>query len=106
MIKFSERPLTSLDIYHRENNEVVIAVSDASGHIRFLSPDMKILFWLKRTALSGLCAISFTEHELEILGHDAEGQESTVDKVRRLSMKSVPYYLSFSPNLHRHPYVR
>ena len=81
MIKFSERPLTSLDIYRQENNDVIIAVSDATGHIRFLTPDMKILFWLKRSALAGLCAISFTEHELEILGYDAEGEESTVDKV-------------------------
>ena len=81
MIKFCERPLTSMDVFRCENKDSVIAVSDATGHIRFLSPDMKILFWLKRPILSGLSAISFTEHERESIGFDAEAEESTIDKV-------------------------
>lgn len=80
MIKFCERPLTSMDVFRCENKDSVIAVSDATGHIRFLSPDMKILFWLKRPILSGLSAISFTEHEHEVVGFDAEAEESTIDK--------------------------
>jgi len=80
MIKFCERPLTSIDIFRDESKNIVIGVSDSTGHIRFLSPQMKILFWLKRATLAGLSAISFTEHDHELLGFDAEGQESTIDK--------------------------
>ena len=83
MIKFSERPITSLDIFHQENKEVVIAISDSSGHIRYLSPEMKILFWLKRSKLAGLCSLAFTQHKPDILGHDAEGEESTIEQVNK-----------------------
>ena len=97
MIKFCERPLTALDIFYRENNEVVVAVSDSTGQIRFLDTNMKILFWLKRPSLAGLIDISFTEHELELLGYDAEGEQSTVDKVKSFFL--YPFAI-FGPFFH------
>jgi len=80
MIKFCEKPLTSVDIFTGKDTFPVIAISDATGHVRFLSPELKILFWLKRPILNGLTNIKFTEKKLESLGLEAEGEESTVEK--------------------------
>ena len=81
MIKFCEKPLSSVDIFTGNDKRPVIAISDATGHVRFLSPELKILFWLKRPILNGLTNIKFTEKKLEPLGLEAEGEESTVEKV-------------------------
>ena len=82
MIKFCEKPLTSVDVFTGQSDLPVIAISDGSGHVRFLSSELKILFWLKRPNLAGLTNITFTDTKLETLGEEAEGEESTVEKVR------------------------
>ena len=54
-------------------------IADSTGHIRFLSEELKILFWLKLSKLSPLCNVSVSACEPEDMGEEAEGEESTLD---------------------------
>ena len=54
-------------------------IADSTGHIRFLSDELKILFWLKLSKLSPLCNVSVSACEPEDMGEEAEGEESTLD---------------------------
>ena len=75
LVKFSDRPLTTLDVYD-DNKSKMIVVGDSSGHIRFLTSELKLVFWLKEQALSHLCNLSFSACTPEELNHEAAGEES------------------------------
>ena len=58
---------------------VIIVIADPTGHIRFLSSELKILFWRKLSKLNPLRTMSLSSCKPEFAGEDAEGLESTLD---------------------------
>ena len=75
MVKFSERPLTTLDVYDQDKSKMIV-IGDATGHIRFLTSELKLIFWLKESQLSHLCHLSLSTCHAQPLDTEAAGEES------------------------------
>jgi len=67
--------VTTLDVYDQDKSKM-IAIGDATGHVRFLTSELKLIFWLKEPTLSHLCHLSLSACQAEALDAEAAGEES------------------------------
>jgi hypothetical protein len=79
LIRFSERPITTIDKYATKEGTVV-AIADLSGHIRFLSSELKLLYWVKKPKLVGCVCLRFAELPAVSVGAGPEMREATLDQ--------------------------
>lgn len=79
LIRFSERPITTIDKYESKEGTVV-TIADLSGHIRFLSSELKLLYWVKKPKLAGCVSLTFADLPAVTVGAGAEMREATLDQ--------------------------